>query len=49
MISDLVTEQKRLSLCNICLHSRLGLCMACGCVIVLKVKLVNTSCPIGRW
>lgn len=49
MITEAQLEQARLAKCNICPHNHMCVCLKCGCLIMLKVKLANTSCPIGRW
>lgn len=41
----------RLSICNNCemRNHTLKICTICGCVISLKVKLKESSCPMDLW
>jgi len=43
--------QKRYDECKKCdlFNHTLGTCKECGCVMKLKVKLANTSCPLSKW
>lgn len=43
------TEQSRLDICNQCEAKTAGLCTVCGCVVVVKVKLLKSECPMGLW
>jgi hypothetical protein len=47
-VSDQVKNDRQ-QLCNLCEHSKLGLCTECGCVIALKTQWKTTACPIGKW
>ena len=29
--------------------SDVGICGECGCVMVTKVKVETSSCPLGKW
>lgn len=44
-------SQERLSICKECprLNAISNICLECGCVMTLKTKLPNASCPIGKW
>lgn len=44
-------EMERLKICDTCevQNKALSLCTACGCVIPLKVKLTESSCPMELW
>lgn len=48
-LSEAHIEQARLAQCNVCLRNRMAVCLECGCLIVLKVKLAGAACPLGRW
>ena len=41
----------RMSICNSCefLIELTKQCKKCGCIMPLKTKLKNSSCPIGKW
>ncbi len=41
----------RMSICNQCpeLIDLTKQCKKCGCIMLLKVKLENAKCPIGKW
>lgn len=42
-------EKERLAVCEVCEHKTLNICSKCGCLISLKVKFVNASCPLKKW
>lgn len=46
---DIVKE--RLSICATCpeFFTPTKTCKKCGCIMILKAKLGNASCPIGKW
>jgi hypothetical protein len=41
----------RMSICTICPEfiDLTKQCKKCGCIMSLKTKLKNASCPIGKW
>lgn len=41
----------RMEICNDCdrLIDLTKQCRECGCFMVLKTKLINASCPLGKW
>lgn len=43
------TQQVRLEHCNNCSHKVAGICSQCGCVVQMKVRYANSSCPINKW
>lgn len=49
--SDEDTARKRMEICNQCprLMTVTKQCKECGCFMVLKTKLKEASCPIGKW
>jgi hypothetical protein len=48
--ANLETQQSRYAICNSCpSFTALKLCKECGCIMPLKVKLSNATCPIGKW
>ena len=52
-INNVPEEQQkaRMSICNSCpeLIKLSKQCKKCGCIMTLKTKLSNASCPIGKW
>ena len=42
---------KRLEICHSCdfFYKPVGICRKCGCVMKLKTKLQEATCPIGKW
>ena len=41
---------ERMNLCTKCdKFNSLGLCTECGCVMVAKVKIETSSCPLKKW
>ena len=44
-------EAERYSICKGCPEflSATTQCKKCGCIMKLKTKLSNASCPIGKW
>jgi hypothetical protein len=44
-------SQKRLSICQECPRfvKATTQCLECGCIMKLKTKLKQASCPIGKW
>lgn len=46
-----VVAEERLSICRDC-DKYVALthqCTECGCIMNLKTKLPNASCPLGKW
>jgi hypothetical protein len=43
--------EERLSICKLCPKyiSTTHQCKECGCIMNLKTKLPNASCPLGKW
>lgn len=43
--------QERLEICKVCpkLIKATSQCKECGCIMNLKTKLPNASCPLGKW
>jgi hypothetical protein len=39
----------RWRICRGCPELHAGICGKCGCVMKLKVKLKDATCPIGKW
>lgn len=46
-----IIAKDRLDICKGCEHyiSTTHQCKKCGCIMNLKTKLPNASCPIGKW
>jgi len=44
-------QQRRYDICKRCpnLRSFTKMCKVCNCVMPLKTRLQNSSCPIGHW
>lgn len=44
-------SEKRLEICKECprLIKFTNQCKECGCLMNLKVKLADASCPLGKW
>ncbi len=42
---------RRLSICKKCdkYIEETSTCKACGCFMILKVKIKKLTCPIGKW
>lgn len=59
VIKDLVTGnlelaekdvvRSRSATCGTCEAKSRGICTACGCIIVLKVRVKNSECPMMLW
>jgi hypothetical protein len=49
MYADNQMAKNRLEVCHACPHLMAGACTKCGCVVRLKVKYEESSCPIGKW
>lgn len=43
------TQRLRNEQCNNCSHKVAGVCTQCGCVIQMKVRYANSSCPLNKW
>lgn len=41
--------QQREKICRVCPHINNNKCSLCGCYVVLKCKLENAKCPVGKW
>lgn len=40
----------RLKICMECEHLTIvKTCNQCGCIVPLKVRILSTECPIGKW
>ena len=41
----------RLNICKECnrYNKLMKICKECNCIVPLKVNLVNSECPIGKW
>lgn len=50
-IADAALIEKRLELCNSCdkIKSSINMCVECGCIVNLKVKLNIAKCPLDKW
>jgi|TARA_B100000929_G_scaffold138757_1_gene109943 hypothetical protein len=49
-------KAKRLAVCEKCPHVRdlknrgwINYCEICGCGLLIKARLPNAKCPIGKW
>jgi len=43
-------SQERYDICMKCAQlNPIGMCNKCGCVVLFKVKLRGSACPIGKW
>jgi hypothetical protein len=49
--AEKVEADRRYDICNSCPEfiDLTKQCKKCGCVMSLKTKLQNASCPIGKW
>lgn len=49
--SEALTAMIRLDICKKCpeLIDLTKQCKKCGCIMPLKVKLKEASCPLGKW
>jgi hypothetical protein len=48
-LTDKETEIRRKEICDSCEKSKLGVCTKCGCVLKLKVKFEQNTCPLNKW
>lgn len=39
----------RIEICKTCEHYREWFCANCGCILPVKVRIENSSCPINKW
>jgi hypothetical protein len=48
---ETIVAEKRLSICETCPNfiKSTTQCKECGCIMKLKAKLPNASCPINKW
>lgn len=42
-------QEQRLKICHECEHHAFGICRICYCIVSLKTKLENATCPKGKW
>lgn len=49
--ADTKTASDRMAICEACprLLKATKQCKECGCFMVLKTKLKEASCPLGKW
>lgn len=49
-IADSQAQEARYDICKSCTaFTVLKTCKECGCIMPLKVKMANASCPLGKW
>jgi hypothetical protein len=49
-IADSQAQEARYDICKGCTaFTVLKTCKECGCIMPLKVKMANASCPLGKW
>jgi len=43
--------EDRMDVCRSCEHflKMTGQCKKCGCIMAIKTKLPNATCPINKW
>lgn len=51
MFASIEESQKRLELCKSCENyiPSITMCSICHCIMPLKTKIADLSCPIGKW
>jgi hypothetical protein len=51
LLADKKLSLHRYSICKMCenLRSITKTCKICNCIMPLKVKLISSECPIGKW
>lgn len=51
IIASADKASKRKDVCKACEQYRRALdqCKVCGCIISIKTRLNDTSCPLGKW
>lgn len=44
-------KEERLAICRQCpyFYAKLQKCRKCGCIMPLKTRLKNASCPVHKW
>jgi len=42
-------RKTRKQFCNQCKNNKYGICIKCGCVLKVKVRLWSSECPEGYW
>jgi hypothetical protein len=42
-------QDERLAVCKGCPRLKKGVCLECGCVMKVKVRLARATCPLGHW
>ncbi|NCV08478.1 MAG: hypothetical protein EBW76_06995 [Actinobacteria bacterium] len=49
-VTEMIAKE-RLEICQGCEHfiKLSSQCKKCGCIMNLKTKLPNASCPVGKW
>ena len=41
--------EDRLKICHACPEYNNGLCNDCGCILVLKTRMLSENCPQNKW
>jgi hypothetical protein len=41
--------EERKKICDKCEHNGEWFCKKCGCILSVKVRIKNSSCPINKW
>lgn len=47
--ADRETSKQRILTCHGCPRYSYGACMECGCIVLVKTKLKDEKCPLGKW
>lgn len=48
-LSEKRIAKQRYSICVQCPEFSKGICKQCGCIMKLKTKLANATCPLNKW
>lgn len=51
LLQDQSIAEQRMEICRSCpeLIQATNQCSKCGCFMLLKTKLANAECPLGKW
>jgi hypothetical protein len=50
-LNKTIRSQERLDICKACpeLIGPLNNCLQCGCFMNIKVRIYESTCPLGKW
>lgn len=48
-LADQKIQKERIKTCYGCQEYKHGVCVKCGCIMLVKTRLADEKCPLGKW